>query len=311
MISRPLALRRLLAPAALFALSLLAAPSWSHADSHTWVSGVGDDANPGTRWAPCKTFAGAISKTDAGGIITVLDPGGFGAVTITKAITIEGDDQQGSILVSGTSGVIVNIANAGVNDIVTIRNLNFEGIKASGGSPGINGISILKAGAVHIEHCQINGFLTAGINISTSNAGAQVFVDNTTIHNVPTCIGIQSTASATLNVSRSHLSDCGIGVSASSISKALISDTTCTGASTTGYFCAATTATMTLVRCTSSLNGTGVMVSGPMIMTECEIFNNTGAGLKVQTGGKITSFGTNTVRGNNPDGAATATTANR
>ncbi|PYQ51096.1 MAG: hypothetical protein DMF59_08935, partial [Acidobacteria bacterium] len=60
--------------------------------SRTWVSGVGDDANPCSRTAPCKTFAGAISKTAAGGEISVLDPGGFGAVTITKSITIEGAD---------------------------------------------------------------------------------------------------------------------------------------------------------------------------------------------------------------------------
>lgn len=58
--------------------------------SRTWVSGVGDDANPCSRTAPCKTFAGAISKTIAGGEIDALDPSGFGAVTITKAITIDG-----------------------------------------------------------------------------------------------------------------------------------------------------------------------------------------------------------------------------
>ena len=58
--------------------------------TRTWISGVGDDANPCSRTAPCKTFAGAISKTAAGGEIDVLDPGGFGAVTITKAITLDG-----------------------------------------------------------------------------------------------------------------------------------------------------------------------------------------------------------------------------
>jgi hypothetical protein len=58
--------------------------------TRTWVSGVGDDANPCSRTAPCKTFAGAISKTAPCGEISVLDPGGFGAVTITKSITING-----------------------------------------------------------------------------------------------------------------------------------------------------------------------------------------------------------------------------
>src|ERR687895_295015 len=78
--------------------------------TRTWVSGVGDDANPCSRTAPCKTFAGAISKTAAGGEIDALDPGGFGAVTITKSILIDGTTGQGfgSILASGTNGVNVN-----------------------------------------------------------------------------------------------------------------------------------------------------------------------------------------------------------
>src|SRR3954471_13606790 len=90
--------------------------------SRTWVSGVGDDANPCSRTAPCKTWAGAISKTAAGGEIDALDPGGFGMITITKAITIDGGGGGagfGSILAAGgVSGVIVN---AGVNDKVILR----------------------------------------------------------------------------------------------------------------------------------------------------------------------------------------------
>src|SRR6202007_274214 len=79
--------------------------------TRTWVSGVGDDVNPCSRTAPCKTFAGAISKTAAGGEISVLDPGGFGAVTITKGITISGDGSLASILNSGVNGAIVNITS--------------------------------------------------------------------------------------------------------------------------------------------------------------------------------------------------------
>src|SRR3989449_9047306 len=76
--------------------------------TRTWVSGVGDDVNPCSRTAPCKTFAGAISKTAAGGEIDALDPGGFGAVTITKAITIDGSGTFAGILGAGTTGVLVN-----------------------------------------------------------------------------------------------------------------------------------------------------------------------------------------------------------
>src|SRR5215510_14419325 len=92
----------------------------------TWVSGVGDDANPCSRTAPCKTFAGAISKTAAGGEIDALGPAGYGALTITKAITIDGGGGQvASVLEAGTNGIVVQ---AGANDVVILRNLRFNGI---------------------------------------------------------------------------------------------------------------------------------------------------------------------------------------
>src|SRR5437870_8198838 len=94
--------------------------------TRTWVSGVGDDLNPCSRTAPCKTFAGAISKTAAGGEIDVIDPGGFGTLTITKSITIDGGIGSGwaSILAAGTNGIIVNASSTSV---VTLRNLSING----------------------------------------------------------------------------------------------------------------------------------------------------------------------------------------
>ena len=104
----------------------LASAATAHAQAtRTWVSGVGDDANPCSRTAPCKTFAGAISKTAPCGEIDVLDPGGFGALTITKCISIENDDGIAGVLVSGTNGFIVQ---AGATDRVMIRGLTFEGL---------------------------------------------------------------------------------------------------------------------------------------------------------------------------------------
>src|SRR5258706_2307522 len=91
--------------------------------TRTWVSGVGDDANPCSRTAPCKTFAGAISKTAVGGEINCIDPGGFGGVTITKAITIDCANTEAGVLVAGTNGITVN-AGTGV---VTLRGLDLIG----------------------------------------------------------------------------------------------------------------------------------------------------------------------------------------
>ncbi|HMI77691.1 MAG TPA: hypothetical protein VK484_02810, partial [Ferruginibacter sp.] len=113
------------------ALVLISEISFSQA-TRTWVSGVGDDVNPASRTAPCKTFAGAISKTATGGEINVLDAGGYGAVTITKSITIDGRGAQASILSTMTNGIIIN---AGPDAIVIIRNLSINGA-----GNGINGI---------------------------------------------------------------------------------------------------------------------------------------------------------------------------
>ena len=151
--------------------------------TRTWISGVGDDANPCSRTAPCKTFAGAISKTAAGGEIDNLDTGGFGALTITKAITLDGGGGQvASILVAGTNGITVA---AGLTDVVTIRNISFQGL-AGTASPGVNGIQLNSAGALHIEHCAIMGFGSNGIAITPTSmpaAGTQVFIEDTLSQN--------------------------------------------------------------------------------------------------------------------------------
>ena len=158
-----------------------AVPTANAQATRTWVSGVGDDANPCSRTAPCKTFAGAISKTAAGGEINALDPGGFGAVTITKAITIDGGGGQvASVLVAGTNGIVVS---APATAIVTLRNLRINGLA---GTPtgGLNGVQFLSGLALHIENCTIFGFTQNGININLNTAaGIGVFVTDTIVSN--------------------------------------------------------------------------------------------------------------------------------
>ena len=125
--------------------ALILSGSTLHAQAtRTWVSGVGDDANPCSRTAPCKTFAGAISKTAAGGYINALDPAGFGGVTITKSITIDGGPGVAGVLVSaGSNGINVN----GVGIKVTLRNLDIEGV-----GTGNIGVNVINAAVVHIDH---------------------------------------------------------------------------------------------------------------------------------------------------------------
>lgn len=157
-------------------LVLIASVSAQAQATRTWVSGVGDDANPCSRTAPCKTFAGAISKTAPKGEINVLDPGGFGGVTITKAITISSEGFEAGVLVSGTNGIIVNVPNAA--DVVVLRGLDIEGL-----TTGINGITIITGGTVQVEKCTINHFTNAGINFVPTVANSQLHVVDTIVRN--------------------------------------------------------------------------------------------------------------------------------
>lgn len=141
--------------------------------TRTWVSGVGDDANPCSRTAPCKTYAGAISKTAAGGEISTLDPGGFGGLTITKAITINGDGTLAGILVGGTNGIIVN---AGVNDVVRLRNLSINGVSAA-----LDGIRFLAGKMLEIDKVTIAGFTSDGIEV---NGGSNLLIKDSSITNI-------------------------------------------------------------------------------------------------------------------------------
>ncbi len=145
--------------------------------SRTWVSGVGDDANPCSRTAPCKTFAGAISKTAVGGEIDALDPGGFGAVTITKSITIDGGGGQvASVLVSGTNAIVVT---PGANDVVILRNLRITGLNGL----GLNGIRWIAGKALHVEHCSIFGNGGSGISSLNSVNNVLILVDSSRFEN--------------------------------------------------------------------------------------------------------------------------------
>ena len=167
-----LSLKRLPVLVALGTL-LLAGSAFAQA-SRTWVSGVGDDANPCSRTAPCKTFAGAISKTAAGGEISCLDPAGFGAVTINKALTISCPYTEGGVLAAG-NGIVVN---AGSADVIYLRGLDIFGV-----TPPTNGVRFIAGGALHIENCTIrrfNGTNSFGVSFDPSTP-AKLFITDTTI----------------------------------------------------------------------------------------------------------------------------------
>lgn len=191
----------------LFTVTLLAQAQ----ATRTWVSGVGDDVNPCNRTAPCKTFAGAISKTAASGEINCLDPGGFGSVTLTKSITIDCTATLGSILGVQTNGIIINIAadGADVPGIVRIR-----GLAINGAGNGINGIRVMAANKVFIENTVIDGFTQNGVSIENAAGNTQLSIYHSSIRNI-TGSGIAASGAGTSEVAlgESLISGNGTGVS--------------------------------------------------------------------------------------------------
>ena len=175
------------------ALSLLAAASANAQATRTWVSGVGDDVNPCSRTAPCKTLAGTISKTAVGGEINALDSGGFGAVTITKSITIDLSPQLGGVLVAGTNGITVNSADADV----TLRGLDLVGTGTTNTgaciTPALTAVSVLQAHSVTLEDSRISGFSVAGVKAANTGDLA-LTVDNVQIRNACPAGGVAGAA---------------------------------------------------------------------------------------------------------------------
>jgi hypothetical protein len=156
------------------AVGLYAAPAQAQA-TRTWVSGVGDDVNPCSRTAPCKTFAGAISKTAANGIINCIDPGGFGGVTITKSIEIDCLNTKAGVLAAGVNGIVVNAAGI----VVVLRGLSIEGV-----GTGLVGVNILAAAVVHIEKCTIRGFRggnATGVRLATTAGNPELYISDSHI----------------------------------------------------------------------------------------------------------------------------------
>jgi len=244
--------------------------------SRTWVSGVGDDVNPCSRTAPCKTFAGAISKTAVNGEINCLDPGGFGAVTISKSIQIDCHEIYAGVLeTAGSNGVNINIDNFAQTDTrrtVRLRNLNFSGADVGARGISITGSSLGNNGEVFVEDCMMDGnFGSPGNGIRDArNGGGLLRVSNTTIRNmsgagIGTAAGFLSgTTKVVLN--KVQIYNCAFGVAISTNTKATITDSIISGNTTAGIFSedldGGVIATEVAVdHCVVSKNGTGFQAS--------------------------------------------------
>jgi hypothetical protein len=275
--------------------------------TRTWVSGVGDDANPCSRTAPCKTYAGAISKTAAGGEISTLDPGGFGALTITKAMTVNGDGTLAGILNAGVSGIIVN---AGANDVVYIRNLSINGA-----GTGLNGIRWIAGKALHVENCNIYGQGNNsagngnGIVVALTATAGNLFVKDT---NIKTCAVAGITVATSTGFVAGVLDNVRleglptgaiIGNNAFvSIRNSVINLATSIGVSITGS--GTPTGSFDNVMINNNPTAINVGATGIINLSSSVLENNTTAVVSAAPAANLRSSGNNRLLGNVSDGAA-------
>jgi hypothetical protein len=288
------------------ALAALAIPSSAFGQaSRTWVSGVGDDANPCSRTAPCKTFPGAISKTAAKGEINVLDPGGFGQLTINKSITVKAEGHIAGVVSSSANGINIT---AGVNDKVKITGLDINGLGTS-----TNGIRVNQAKSVSIRNSEIYEFAQNGIAVQPTNVGMQVAITDVHIHDVGGS-AIAAAPTATGNdlrviARRNELEDsfCGITASAFGLAGAPNFSVEC-GTNTSA---AGINSKVTLNAFGNAISGMGTGVESRGAQATARIGDNDIAnnfnGLVRTDSGAIVSFGDNRIDGNNNNGSASST----
>ncbi|HWM24535.1 MAG TPA: right-handed parallel beta-helix repeat-containing protein [Chthoniobacterales bacterium] len=288
-----------------FAAATLAAgfSTAAHAQAtRTWVSGTGSDANPCSRTAPCQTWAGAFVKTATNGEISALDPGGFGAVTLSKSITLNGDGTLASILNAGTTGIIVNITTNLTTDKVVIRNISIQGA-----GTGTDGVRIIDGQEVILDNVTIIGFTDAGVDVTQSQSG-NVFLRNVRISKGAVGVRTQTTAGAVngtfenvaIDGMTSHGMEC---VNNTTLALRNVETSRCGGS---GVRSAAASVNLAVENSVSSGNNFGyeAVLGNLRIANSGMFFNNTNCTSSVLSAGNNRSAG-NTITNNPTPGGMT------
>jgi hypothetical protein len=305
-------MKLLIAVALGIAGACLLAPSEASAQAtRTWVSGTGDDANPCSRTAPCKTFAGAYSRTAAAGEINCIDAGGYGAVTISKSLAIKCDNTEAGILVAGTNAIVIT---AGASDVVWLSGIDFEGLGVT--STSLNGVKVITAGIVTVTNCTIRGFGntngTDGNGIFVNNTGStKLFVDNTLIGdnaNVGVEVKPQAGGFATAEINNTRASGNTTGFRANGTSNAGGINVDILGSVSFGNSGAGINSTsgtgpaqVMIDRSTTAHNGTGLVAGGSSLSTIRIGYSTiTGNSLSFNAvgGAAVQSYGNNQIDGN-------------
>jgi len=280
----------------IFSLLLLAGAMCltARAQQRSWVSGLGNDNNPCSRSAPCQTFAGAISKTAAGGEIDVLDPGSFGPVTITKSISIVSFTVAGVLTGAGVNGIVISAPSG---SIVVLKGITLDGM-----ATGADGIKFLSGGTLYVENCAVNNFTGAAIDFTSSTTAALFVKDSTLRNNAGGGVWVHPTggASAPVAASMDHVrSESNLfGFKVEENANVSIRDSIAADNAGNGFYVTSNTggiAVMELETCSSVNNGTiGVRADNTNATARISNMriNHNGTGI-LANGGQIYTFGDN------------------
>jgi hypothetical protein len=292
--------------ALLVACFTLAFLSVAQAQSRTWVSSLGDDDNPCSRTAPCKTLSHAVAVTSVNGEVNILDPGSYGQFSISKSITIDGHDAFAGVTNTG-SGVLINydlFAGTDTRKSVRLRNLSIQG-----NNTGFRGIRIFSSVAVpgsvvHIEDCLIDGqFGSPGRGIEDQRTGGgRLLITNTTIRNLAgTAISHNpnsGSARSDITIDKVQIYNCLEGIRAGSGARIVVTNSVISGCAHAGLYAEGPLAASDLHANNLVLNNNVVALQqvggGTIRIANSEITNSTANG----TLGSIFSYGNNRTFGN-------------
>jgi len=319
---------------ALIPLAVFAVP-YVYGAQRTFVSTAGNDGNSCALSSPCRGFAKALTVTDSGGEIVVLDSGGYGAVAIGQPVSITappGVYAGISVFAGGaTSGQGV-VINAGTGNVV-LRGLTINNLG------GTNGIAFNSGDALYLDSVVVSGFaggvgLIASVGAATSGLFIQdsIFRDNAAGLKTATAGG-----TLTLNIERATFVRNGKGADMQGTTKGVIHASTfgggttglaaglagsplavklelrnCTVSDNSGVGISAIASSPTMLAVVSSLvsgNLVGVQVANPgnvAYVSDSTITRN-GTGVQASAGGIVASGGDNRLVNNTTNGAVSST----
>jgi parallel beta helix pectate lyase-like protein len=279
----------------------------SAAHAQIWVSAsVGNDANTCSRGLPCRTFQKAINVAPLWGTINVLDPGDYGSMTISQAVTVDGGGLASNVSTSYNNAAIAVQTPSG--EVVQLRNMSIHGNGA------YTGISYTGSGQLVIENLKINGFGGDCINAGTSGPGtSDLVIKDTSIDNCSSAgIEINGPQTTTAEISNTHVHYATYGLNLHN-GIVHVSDSSFSSpgpGSGSGIIAGAGGGPPVLMldNCRISGYAVGIVVSTPsVVQLSRSTIMNTGAALQVNAGGTLISNGNNSFLNNTSIGSFTKT----